>query len=374
MNFKIQTCKLTKILSFVLICFNISCSSLPGSSLSTGNIFISDNSIKNIVKITPELILELNKINPATQVTETYDFKNMIKDYNYKVGPGDVLNVIVWDHPELTIPAGEYRTAGESGNAVHPDGTIFYPYIGRISVNNLHVSEIRELITSKLSNYIENPQVDVSVAEYNSQKVFISGSVKNPGILPITNTPLTLLDAISISGGLNDDADSQAVTLHRADDNKISNDIIDLYSLLHNGDIKQNRLLLPGDIVNIPSNQSKKVLVMGDVNNAGIQYIHPNGLSLTEAVNNAGIDIKSSDTSGIFVLRLNGEDLNDISIYNLDASLTSTLIVGTKFQLEPLDIVYVTTAPSSRWNILVSQILPSVSALYQLDRFNNNGN
>ena len=76
--------------------------------------------------------------------------------YEYRVGPGDILSIIVYDHPELTIPAGEQRRAADSGNVINPDGTIFYPYTGRIRVDGQTVDEIQENITSLLSEYIRD--------------------------------------------------------------------------------------------------------------------------------------------------------------------------------------------------------------------------
>lgn len=93
-----------------------------------------------------------------------------IKAYQYRVGPGDVLNITVWDHPELTTPAGSYRSAAESGSQVHANGTIFYPYVGSIYVSGLTVSQIRNKLTKKLANYISEPQIEVSVATYQSKK------------------------------------------------------------------------------------------------------------------------------------------------------------------------------------------------------------
>ena len=77
--------------------------------------------------------------------------------YQYRVAPFDVLSVIVWDHPELTIPAGEFRAADAAGNAVQADGTMFYPHVGVVEVAGKTLPEIRALLTERLRKFVEQP-------------------------------------------------------------------------------------------------------------------------------------------------------------------------------------------------------------------------
>lgn len=351
------------------------CSLAPGTHISSSNLsdLGADNNLAvDLVPISSALIQEMKANNHSIDPHFDTNLQQQIKQYAYQVGVGDVLNITVWNHPELTIPAGQFRSAGETGNVVHPDGTIFYPYIGKLMVEGKKVTQIRDLIAKKLSQYIESPQIDVSVAAYRSQRVFVSGAVMKPANVPITNVPLTLLDAINACGGLSADADWRSVAITTESDNGAIKEVLDLYALYQQGDMSQNRLLGPYDIVHVPKNDGLKVFVMGDVVKAETQRIDRSGLTLAEALNNAGgINESSANAKGIFVLRTSKVADKLLDVYQLDASAGSMLVLSTQFELQPLDIVYVTSAPMARWNRVVSQFIPTIRGLYEIDRVIN---
>nr|WP_283106432.1 polysaccharide export protein [Shewanella submarina] len=287
----------------------------------------------------------------------------LYQQYEYQVGIGDVLNIIVYDHPELTTPAGSYRSAADSGNVVHSDGNIFYPYIGKVKVEGLTVSQIREDISTRLAKYIEQPQVDVSVAAYRSQKVYITGEVAKPNQLPITNVPLTLLDAINQTGGITEDANWNRVTITRGD--KVIP--LSLRDLMQNGVTSNNYLLQAKDIVHVPLNDNQKVYVLGEVIKPSVVTLGRDEMSLTQAIGTVGgVNELSSDATGIFVIRHSDNPEIIADVYQLDITNATNLIVGNQFKLQPQDIVYVTAAPIARWNRVMSNLLPSIAGFNQL--------
>lgn len=121
-----------------------------------------------------------------------------------RLGIDDVFEVRVFSEPDLS---GPYRVAA--------DGTVDYPFVGRISVVGRRSGEIQELIAEKLKDgYLKSPQVSVMVKEWNSRKISVIGQVNKPGAV-VFFPNMTIVDAIAAAGGFTGIASKNNVNLRR---------------------------------------------------------------------------------------------------------------------------------------------------------------
>jgi polysaccharide export outer membrane protein len=279
--------------------------------------------------------------------------------YEYRIAPNDVLQVTVWEHPELTNPVGEYRAPEAAGNLVQADGTVFYPHVGTVMAAGRTVVELRTELTARLRKVVQDPQLDVRVAAFRGRRMLISGEVVSPSPLPITDVPLRVQDAIAAAKGPTPDAWLRGVTLTRG--GKVHQ--LDLQAYYDEGDQSQNWLLQDGDQVHVPSRLQNKVFVMGEVRKPSSRLMARGRMSLAEAIGDSeGFDPLTSNPGAVYVLRGRYELP---LVYRLDASSADALLLAVQFQLEPLDVVYVTPYRLTDWNRVMQQILPTIQGLWQ---------
>ena len=371
------TVKFKKIVISIISIQILAACTIPGSVLKVkdkhvvkqADADVSIDELVDVYPITPLLIQRMQK--PMALAADNRNLLQSMQGYQYRVQAGDVLGVVVWDHPELMTPLNPNanttvtKESPRGGVPVNADGTIYYPYVGTVKVAGKTQHEIRNVLAQRLAKFIKQPQLDVNVVQYRSQRAYISGAVKNSGQLPITNVPLTLLDAVNSVGGYNENADIQRIKVTRNGQDLT----VSLYDLMQHGDLSQNFLLKNGDVVYIPTNEQMKVHIMGEVTKQTTLRMDPSGMNLTEALGEAaGINNNIASAKGVFVIRAEaGMPNNKIGrIYQLNLSDASAHVMGTQFQLQPNDVVYVTAAPVARWNRVMSNIFPSVSSLLSI--------
>nr|WP_289623083.1 polysaccharide export protein [Neisseria montereyensis] len=360
-----------------MLAFTAGCTVIPGSGLPTRNKTVvyengteSDDTLDsriNLYPITLNLIERMEKPLPTALSNPALDRQKA--GYRYRIGSGDVLNIVVWNHPDLNTPAQiAYNPESKqvaNGAWVDESGYLDYPLVGRVLARGKTLSELQNILTTRLKRYIKNPQVSVNVAEFRSQRVSVSGAVGKPGQLPITNVPLTLLDAIDQAGGAENNADTRNIKWTQ---NGIER-TISLQDIRQYGDLSQNLLLSGGDVIYVPTIENSRVYMMGEVGRQTALNMGNYGLTLTQALGQVGgISQLTSNASGVFIIRNAPDDLQKpIHIYQLNLKDASAYALANRFHLQAEDVVYVTAAPVARWNRVVSQLTNSITNINSID-------
>jgi polysaccharide export outer membrane protein len=220
--------------------------------------------------------------------------------------------------------------------------------------------QVQEALTKGLARTIRDPQLDVRVSGFNSQSVQVTGNLRTPASEAITDAPLTVLDAINRAGGALPDADLQNVGVTR--DGK--RHTVDVAALLETGDPQQNVLLKDGDIIDVPDRSNSRVFVLGEVNKPTSLPMNRGRLTLADALTGAGsLDVKTGDPRYVYVVRGADKTLTP-DVYQLDMTQVDALMLMTKFDLQPKDVVYVQVSNAARFNRALEQITPTLQSLF----------
>jgi len=276
----------------------------------------------------------------------------------YRLGPYDVVVVTVWEHPELTQPLGAYRNDLATGQLIQEDGSMFYPYIGKVQAAGLTLEELRVTITDRLSTLLQNPQVDVKVLRYRSRRIYVNGEVMKKGMVEIGDIPMTVPEAISQAQGLAPSADASRIELLR--NNKTY--LIDLMGM-YSGDFPADQIILQsGDKLRIPTKSENKVYLLGEVLKPQALDLNHGRLTLAHALAEVGgFAALSADVESIYVIR--STEPGKISVYHLDARNPMALVMSDHFALHARDLVYVDTHGLARWNRLITLLLPTAALI-----------
>lgn len=281
----------------------------------------------------------------------------------YTIGQGDILSIVVWDHPELAGGGMTAATAASDsgtpapnvvppGFAVDHMGRIQFPLIGLLHLEGQTEEQARALLSKKLARYIAQPSLTLRVQSYRSKRVYIDGEVKAPGLQAINDIPMTLVEALNRAGGMLPSADQSRIMVERGPRRYM----INLRDLVQKGVNPGTVLLKHGDVVRVHSRDESKVFVSGEVVTPKALTMHNGRLTLNEALGESGgVSPLSGDARQIYVVRKTPERTR---VFQLDARVSGALAMAESFELRPKDVVYVAASPLANWNRHLSLLFP----------------
>jgi polysaccharide biosynthesis/export protein len=328
------------------------CAVVPGQHMTEHSLKSPDSHVQ-LVQITAQWLEANQNLTPPHAVApELLSYRPTPEPY--RVGVGDTLYITVWDHPELTSPAGTQQQTLANGRLVRSDGTMFYPYVGQIHAAGMTIEQLRQNLSEGLTKYIRNPQVDVSVIGYGSQLVTFEGAFTKTDPQQVNTVPLTLAQALGSATIDTARADLSDLVLTRDGHNYH----IDLNTL---DTADEGRIYLkPGDHLFLSYNDNKEVYVMGEVMRPAALTFKTEDLSLTQALGRVGgLDPVTASGKSVYVIR-GVKDLarEPATVFHLNARSPVAFALADNFRVRPGDVVWVGPAAITEWGRFLSQLVP----------------
>jgi polysaccharide export outer membrane protein len=216
---------------------------------------------------------------------------------DYKIGRQDLLEIKVFDVEEL-----------DQTVRVADDGSISMPLLGRMVVAGLSKTELEQHIARLLSErFVHDPQVTVFIREYESKKVAVSGAVRKPGTYEMLGAK-TLLEMISLAGGLDKDLGKEIIIFRQSDDGVTVRMAVDLERLVYEADPVLNLPIQAGDIVYVPTVERVRIFVSGAVRNPNLYEVpRAEPVTVLKAITLAGGTTDRAAEKKVQIIRTDGE-------------------------------------------------------------------
>ena len=347
--------KISKIIFIIFLTY--SCSYLPGINQNPvqqesknripGYYSINDITV-NIIDINKLNENQINKYNLYKVKNLDQSIKEFSNIYNYKyeyaLGSSDVISINLTDTDDID---GSY--------IISPDGNIDLPFVGKINVEDLTLTETKKKIILVLKKYYKNYDLQIKIEEFNSSKVYILGAVKNQLTINLNQKPIKLIDAAIQANYNPNSADKNYGNkgLLRRDNQVYKVNINNIFQSL---DTKENFYLKKNDVLFVDRN-SDALHIFGEVTKPGVYF--PNiDYSLTELISSAGMNKLTANASKVYVIREDYSSFLKINIFKLDIRNPINLVLGKRFLLQPKDIVFIPPTNLVKWNRVISLLVP----------------
>ena len=347
------------LVSMISGCASIN-SGLQAGELPPSGAFIADNGIT--FNVQPLNVQTLPTKQAIVLDSDIYGLAKASGRMDYRISKGDILSVVLTGYPDIAPSSVGGDNPYIVGFPVDQQGFIQFPLIGRIKASDITVPQFTATLQSKLQRYLKYPDPQVKIINYRGSKYFVDGEVKQSGEFTIADIPVSLYSAISMAGGATEDGDSNNIVLNRQGENYH----LGLKSLQQIGLSANQIYLQDGDSIHVNSQSRNKVYVLGEFGKIAPVSIPEQGLSLAHVLGeSSGLNASTANAAKVYVVRDNLE-YKYTDIYYIDMQTITSLALANRFEMQANDILYVDPTGLTRWNRVISSLLPSTSAISAL--------
>ncbi|AGW15266.1 polysaccharide export protein (plasmid) [Megalodesulfovibrio gigas DSM 1382 = ATCC 19364] len=309
------------------------------------------------------------------------------------IGPGDVVQVSVWETPPGALFSVVDSVSGVSSatpmlfpeQQVNNDGVISVPFAGRIPVSGLSLTQVEQEIYNRLNGKANEPQVMVRLVKNTSSTVTVVGEVSTSRVVPLTPKCERLLDVLAEAGGVKHPVGKLMLQLTRA--GKVHSVPLEIVIK----DQSENLIVEPGDVVTV-LHRPNSFMVLGAAGSNDEVEFEATGITLTQALARAGgVNPNQADAKGVFLFRFEPLDALDWPepptvvtpentvpvVFKMDLTDPATFFAAQSFPIKDKDVIFVSTAPSVQLakflNLIASVTSPALSSTSQVRTLTRSG-